>query len=61
MSILRAIESGPGGANGAMLFDAKTDPLEMTNLADDRKFAPVRTELPALTWIYAANDGKTQV
>jgi arylsulfatase A-like enzyme len=57
----RYVGFGPDGADGAMLFDAKTDPLEMKNLADDPKFAHVLAELSALTRKYAANPGKTQV
>jgi arylsulfatase A-like enzyme len=37
-----------------MLFDPKSDPFEMTNLADDPKYAAVRAELSALTQAYAA-------
>ncbi len=37
-----------------MLFDPKTDPLEMKNLADDPKYAAVKAELSALTRKYAA-------
>jgi hypothetical protein len=37
-----------------MLFDSKADPLEMKNLAEDPKFAPVCAELSALTRKYAA-------
>jgi arylsulfatase A-like enzyme len=33
---------------GAMLFDQQTDPHEMTNLANDPKYAGVRSELAAL-------------
>jgi len=51
----RYAEFGPNGERGAMLFDPKTDPLEMKNLADDPKFAGVRTELAALTREYAAS------
>jgi arylsulfatase A-like enzyme len=50
----RYAEFGPSGSNGAMLFDPKADPLEMKNLADDPKYAQVRTELSALTRKYAA-------
>ena len=53
----RFAEFGPDGANGAMLFDPKADPFEMTNLADDPKYASVRTELTALTRKYAATLG----
>ncbi len=50
----RYAEFGPSGVNGAMLFDPKTDPLEMKNLADDSQYAQVRSELSALTRNYAA-------
>ncbi len=50
----RYAEFGPDGVNGAMLFDPKTDPLEMKNLADDPQYAAVRAELSALTRKYAA-------
>jgi iduronate 2-sulfatase len=55
----RYAEYGPDGKNGAMLFDEKADPLEMKNLAEDPKYAPVCAELSALTRKYAANLGKT--
>lgn len=50
----RYAEFGPSGKNGAMLFDPRTDPLEMTNLADVPQYAKVREELSALTENYAA-------
>jgi iduronate 2-sulfatase len=50
----RYVEYGPEGVNGAMLLDPKADPLELKNLADDPKYAAVRTELSALTRKYAA-------
>jgi len=50
----RFAEFGPEGKNGAMLFDPKSDPLEMKNLADDPQYAPVRAELSKLTRDYAA-------
>jgi iduronate 2-sulfatase len=50
----RYAEFGPGGKNGAMLFDPKSDPLEIKNLADDPKYAAVCAELSALTRKYAA-------
>lgn len=54
----RYAEFGPDGANGAMLFDPKADPLEMTNLANDPAHAGVCKELSALTRAYAARLGK---
>ena len=54
----RYAEFGPEGKNGAMLFDPKTDPLEMKNLADDPQHAKVCAELSSLTRSYAANLGK---
>ena len=56
----RYAEFGFEGADGAMLFDPKADPLEMKNLANDPNYASVRVELSALTRKYAANLGKTQ-
>ena len=50
----RYAEYGPDGVNGAMLFDPRQDPLEMTNLANDPKYAAVCAELSALTRSYAA-------
>lgn len=50
----RYAEFSQDGADGAMLFDPKTDPLEMKNLANDPNYAAVRTELSALTRKYAA-------
>lgn len=50
----RYAEFGPNGANGAMLFDPKADPLELKNLADDPKYSAVRAELSALTRAHAA-------
>ena len=57
----RYAEFGPDGGNGAMLFDPKADPLEMTNLADDPRHAPVVAELSAFTRRYAANLEQTQI
>ena len=51
----RFAEYGPEGKNGAMLLDPKNDPLELKNLADDPRYAPVRAELSALTQKYAAD------
>lgn len=50
----RYAEYGPNGVNGAMLFDPKRDPLEMTNVAGDPQNAAVVAELSALTRKYAA-------
>jgi len=50
----RYAEFGKDGVNGAMLFDPKADPLEMTNLANDPKHKAVCDELSALTRQYAA-------
>lgn len=50
----RYAEFGADGKNGAMLFDPKSDPLEMKNLADDPQYAQVRSELSVLTRNYAA-------
>ena len=56
----RYAEYGPEGANGAMLFDAQADPLEMTNLARDPGHASVCAELAALTRRYASRLGQTE-
>jgi iduronate 2-sulfatase len=41
----RYAEFGPAAANGAMLFDVHADPMELTNLADDPKYAHIREPL----------------
>jgi iduronate 2-sulfatase len=51
----RYVEFGPNGSNGAMLFDPHKDPLEMTNLAEDPRFAAVRARLSPLVREYAAS------
>jgi iduronate 2-sulfatase len=56
----RYVEYGPEGTKGAMLFDVKADPLEMTNLAYDPAHAPVCAELSALTRAYASRLGPAQ-
>ena len=53
----RYAEYGKDGANGAMLFDPHTDPLEMKNLATDDQYKPVVAELSALTRKYASELG----
>ena len=55
----RYAEFGPNGENGAMLFDSKNDPLELTNLAEDPRHAQTRAELSALTKKHAATLPKT--
>lgn len=49
----RYAEFGPNGVNGAMLFDPHRDPLEMTNLATDPKYATVCADLAKLTRHFA--------
>jgi len=44
----RYAEFGKDAAHGAMLFDVHADPMELTNLADDAKFADVRKKLSGL-------------
>ncbi len=44
----RYAEFGEAGANGAMLFDVHTDPLELKNLAEEGKYAEVRQRLSKL-------------
>jgi iduronate 2-sulfatase len=51
----RYVEFGHNGVNGAMLFDSHKDPLEMTNLAEDSRFAAVRGRLSPLVRDYAAS------
>jgi arylsulfatase A-like enzyme len=48
----RYAEFGKNGENGAMLFDVRRDPLEMTNLADDSRYQTVRSGLSALVQGY---------
>ena len=50
----RYAEFGPNGSAGAMLFDAKVDPLEMENLADDSNYTKICRELSELARKYAA-------
>ncbi|HVT71861.1 MAG TPA: sulfatase [Lacunisphaera sp.] len=57
----RYAEFGPAGVNGAMLFDPSADPLEMTNLAGDPKYAAVIAELSPLARRYAASLGRDTV
>jgi iduronate 2-sulfatase len=44
----RYAEFGPAAANGAMLFNVHADPMELTNLADNPKYAHVRAPLSKL-------------
>ena len=44
----RYAEFGPSGEHGAMLFDVHADPMEMTNLADDPKYAKERVRMSIL-------------
>jgi arylsulfatase A-like enzyme len=53
----RYAEYGPNGANGAMLFDEKADPLEMTNLADKPENKALCANLSTLTRQFAATLG----
>jgi arylsulfatase A-like enzyme len=53
----RYAEFGKDGVNGAMLFDEKADPLEMTNLADKPEHKALCAELSALTRKFAATLG----
>jgi arylsulfatase A-like enzyme len=59
----RYAEYGPDGVKGAMLFDERMDPLEMTNLAYRESHAAVVAELASLTRRYAAclGRGETRV
>ena len=50
----RYVEFGAEGMNGTMLFDELADPHEMKNLADDPKYAGVKSELSALVRSYAS-------
>jgi iduronate 2-sulfatase len=50
----RYAEYGPAAANGAMLFDVHADPMELTNLADNPKYAHVRAPLSKLIAEYSA-------
>ncbi len=54
----RYAEFGPNGREGAMLFDPRADPLEMSNLANDPGHKEVCAELSALTRRYAARLGR---
>jgi iduronate 2-sulfatase len=49
----RYAEFGKDAAHGAMLFDVHADPMELTNLAEDAKFAEVRKRLSGLVAEYS--------
>jgi arylsulfatase A-like enzyme len=49
----RYAEFGKDATNGAMLFDVHADPMELTNLADDPKYAATRAELSKLVNSYS--------
>jgi arylsulfatase A-like enzyme len=49
----RYAEFGKDAANGAMLFDVHADPMELTNLADEPRFADVRKKLSGLVGSYS--------
>jgi arylsulfatase A-like enzyme len=50
----RYAEYGTAASNGAMLFDVHADPMELTNLADDPKYAHIRAPLSKLIADYSA-------
>lgn len=52
----RYVEFGEEGAQGALLFDERSDPLELNNLANDPAHASVRAKLSKLITQYAANE-----
>jgi arylsulfatase A-like enzyme len=49
----RYAEYGKDAVNGAMLFDVHADPMELTNLADNPKYAAVRAPLAKLIANYS--------
>jgi arylsulfatase A-like enzyme len=49
----RYAEFGADASNGAMLFDPHADPMELTNLADDQKYAADRAKLSKLVNNYS--------
>jgi arylsulfatase A-like enzyme len=49
----RYAEFGPNASNGAMLFDPHADPMELTNLADDPRYAADRAQLAKLIAAYS--------
>jgi iduronate 2-sulfatase len=49
----RYAEFGPNAANGAMLFDSHADPMEMTNVADNPRYAAERARLSKLVNAYS--------
>jgi len=48
----RYAEFGETGQNGAMLFDVRQDPFEMTNLAEDPRYKQARSGLSELLQSY---------
>ena len=56
----RYAEFGAAAANGAMLFDVHADPMELTNLADQPKYAVERARLASLVADYGASGSTPQ-
>ncbi|WP_128914472.1 sulfatase [Granulicella sibirica] len=54
----RYVEYGPDGGNGRLLFDEHADPLEMLNLAEDRKYAPICDGLSSLARKYLEENAR---
>ena len=53
----RYAEFGPNAANGAIMFDPHADPMELTNLADEPKYAAERNRLSKLVNLYSYPSG----
>ena len=49
----RYAEYGPAASNGAMMFDVHADPMELTNIADNPKYAAERAKLSKLIAEYS--------